>query len=67
MGQVKDEPHLKIITRRSDEPKLKIGETVALKDGLLGVVLARYTHSGHRDEVRYVVQVQSQEHGKRRT
>ena len=31
------------IRRRSDEPKLKIGDTVTLKEGVVGVVLARFT------------------------
>ena len=32
------------ITRRSDEPKLNIGDTVTIREGVIGVVIARYTH-----------------------
>jgi len=46
------------ITRRSDEPKLEIGDTVPVKEGVVGVVLARYTHSGdRRNEVHYIVEL----------
>jgi hypothetical protein len=56
--------------RPNDHPalrrtKLKIGETVSLKDGVFGVVLARYTRSSDQNEVRYIVQVKSGEHGTR--
>jgi hypothetical protein len=46
------------ITRRPDEPKLEIGDTVPVKDGVVGVVLARFTPSGDRkNEVHYIVEV----------
>jgi hypothetical protein len=61
-----DDTELHTIRRRSDQPTLEIGETVMLKDGVVGVVLARYKPSGHKDEVRYVVQVKSQKDTKRR-
>ena len=47
----------KTIRRRSDEPKLKIGESVEIKKGVIGVVLARYTPSGDRDQVCYIVEI----------
>jgi hypothetical protein len=34
------------VTRRWDEPKLEIGDTISMEEGLVGVVLARYTRSG---------------------
>lgn len=45
------------IRRRSDEPKLELGDTIFLKEGVVGVVLASYIPSGGRDEVRYVVEI----------
>lgn len=60
MGLVKEPPH-HTIKRRSDEPKLQTGDRVSLKEGGIGVVLARYTPSGGRDEVRYIVEVISKE------
>ena len=60
-----DDQRLETIKRRSDERKLEIGEEVLLKDGHVGVVLARYIPSTHKDEVRYLVQVQSKKDHKR--
>jgi hypothetical protein len=46
------------LKRRSDEPKLEIGDTVLMKDGVVGVVLARFVPSGERrDEIHYIVQL----------
>jgi hypothetical protein len=60
MGQVTEEPTLRTIARRSDEPRLEIGATISIKEGVVGVVLARYTRSGDkRNQVRYIVQLQS--------
>jgi hypothetical protein len=36
----------KTIIRRSDEPKLEIGNVVQIKEGIRGVVVARYVKSG---------------------
>jgi hypothetical protein len=33
-------------TRRWNEPKLEIGNTMSIEEGLAGVVLARYPQSG---------------------
>ena len=45
------------IIRRSEEPKLEVGETVLIKEGVAGVVLARFIPSGKgRHEVHYIVQ-----------
>ena len=60
MGQVKEAPR-QTITRRSDEPKLEIGDTVAIKEGVVGVVLARYRPSGATDQVHYVVELRAKE------
>jgi hypothetical protein len=63
---VKD-ARLETIERRFDEPRLELGDTISLNDGLIGVVLARYTPAAHKEEVRYIVQVQADgEHGKGR-
>ena len=46
------------LIRRSDEPKLEIGDTVLINEGVMGVVLARFTPSGERrNEVHYIVQL----------
>ena len=66
MEVVKEAPPHQTIKRRSDEPKLQIGERVSLKDGGIGVVLARYTPSGGQNEVCYVVEVLSNEGGRPR-
>jgi hypothetical protein len=54
---VKDAPR-QTLKRRSDEPKLEVGDVVEIKDGVVGVVLARFKPSGEkRDEVHYVVEL----------
>jgi hypothetical protein len=46
------------LIRRSDEPKLKIGDTVFVKEGAVGVVIARFVPSNQgRNEVHYVVEL----------
>jgi hypothetical protein len=57
---VKEEPRRQTL-RRLDEPKLQIGEKVLVKEGVVGVVLAWYTPSGGQNEVRYIVEVLSDE------
>jgi hypothetical protein len=42
------------LRRRPDEPKFQIGDKVLIKEGVIGVVLARNTPSGGRNEVRYI-------------
>jgi hypothetical protein len=44
------------IRRHLNEAKLELGDTISLKDGATGVVLARYIPSGRPDEVCYVVE-----------
>ena len=51
-----DEPELRTIKRRLDEPKLELGATIEIKEGVISVVLARYTPSGGRDEIHYIVE-----------
>jgi hypothetical protein len=46
-AQVK-EPECKTISRHPDEPKLEIGDSVPIKEGVVGVILARFTTSGER-------------------
>jgi hypothetical protein len=42
----------------SNEPKLEIGETVTVREGVIGVVLARFRPSGSRgNEVHYIVEL----------
>ena len=53
--------------RRLDEPKLDVGDRVELKDGTCGIVIARYTPSGHRNEIRYVVRVEPRDHQRRKS
>ena len=45
------------MTRRPDEPKLEIGDLVSIKEGVVGVVLARYAPSGTTGEVHYIVEL----------
>jgi hypothetical protein len=51
----RDEPERHTIKRRPDEPKLEIGSTIEIKDGMVGVILARYMPSGGRNEIHYIV------------
>jgi hypothetical protein len=52
------EPTRQTLRRRSDEPRLEIGDTVVIKEGVVGVVLARFTPSGERrNEVHYIVEL----------
>ena len=56
-GEVKEGTR-QTLRRRSDEPKLEIGDTVLIKEGVVGVVLARFTPSGERrNEVHYIVEL----------
>ena len=60
-GSVK-EPTRHTIIRQSDEPKLEIGETVPVKEGVVGVVIARYVPSDPKsDEVHYIVEVRPED------
>jgi hypothetical protein len=60
MGEVKQAPH-RTITRRWDEPKLRIGDTISIEEGLVGVVLARYTRSSDaRNDVHYIVELKGE-------
>lgn len=61
MGVMRESPPHHTIKRRSDEPRLEIGDRVSVREGVIGVVLARYTPSGGGNEVRYIVEVVSDE------
>jgi hypothetical protein len=53
-------PH-RTVTRSSDEPKLELGDTISLEEGLVGVVLARYTRSGDpRPDAHYIVELRQE-------
>jgi hypothetical protein len=55
---MKDEPQRQTLRRRADEPKLEVGDLVEIKDGVVGVVLARFKPSGERrNEVHYIVEL----------
>jgi len=55
---MKDEPQRQTLRRRPDEPKLEVGDVVEIKDGVVGVVLARFKPSGERrNEVHYIVEL----------
>ena len=57
-GRMKDEPQRQTLRRRQDEPKLEVGDVVEVKNGVVGVVLARYKPSGERrNEVHYIVEL----------
>jgi hypothetical protein len=50
------------LIRRSDEPKLKIGDLVPIKEGVVGVALARFIPSGEKsNEVHYILELRSDE------
>jgi hypothetical protein len=54
---MKDAPRQTLI-RRSDEPKLEVGDVVPIKDGVVWAVLARFKPSGERrNEVHYIVEL----------
>jgi hypothetical protein len=59
-GYVKEAPR-QTITHRSDEPQLNLGDRVATKDGVVGVVLARYKSSGGTDQIHYIVELRPEE------
>jgi hypothetical protein len=57
MKEVRQAPH-RTVTRRYDELKLEIGDTISIEEDLVGVVLARYTRSGDaRQDVHYIVEL----------
>jgi hypothetical protein len=64
-GRVTKALHHKTLIRCSDEPKLEIGDLASIREGVVGVVLARFNPSGERrNEVHYVVELRP-ETGKR--
>ncbi len=54
--EVVEEASRHIVRRGLDEPKLKIGDTILIKAGVTGIVLARYTPSGARHQICYIVE-----------
>ena len=58
-GQMKEATRQTVI-RSSDEPKLEIDDSLPIKDGVVGVVIARFAPSGERNnEVHYVVELRA--------
>jgi hypothetical protein len=58
MEVVTQPPPHRTITRRQDESKLEIGEKIPIEEGVVGVVLARYTRSGDaQNNVHYIVEL----------
>jgi hypothetical protein len=47
------------IRRSLDEPKIEIGDTISIKEGVVGVVLARYTPAGEKNQICYIVELLS--------
>ena len=63
MGEVKQAPH-RTVTRRAGEPKLEIGEKIPIEEGVVGVVLARYTRSSDsRNDIHYIVELRPEAEG----
>jgi hypothetical protein len=58
MEVVKEAPR-QTIKRGLDEPKLEIGDTITTREGVVGVVLARYAPSGKPNQVCYIVEILS--------
>jgi hypothetical protein len=52
--KVKESRHT--VVRCSDEPKLEVGGLIAIKEGVTGIVLARFTPSGKTIEIHYLVE-----------
>jgi hypothetical protein len=58
MRKVKQTPPHRTVSRRADEPQLEIGDKIAIEEGVLGVVLARYTRSGDaQNNVHYIIEL----------
>ena len=55
-----DGPRLQTIVRRTDEPKLALGDTVIVKQGVVGVVVARFVPTAKPGEVHYILQMKAQ-------
>lgn len=47
------------IKRRLDEPKLEIGDRISIREGVTGVVLARYIPSNEQNRICYIVELLS--------
>jgi hypothetical protein len=64
--KVKESRHT--VVRSFDEPKLKVGDAIHVREGVTGIVLARFTRSGKPAEVHYVVELRpSIEHDSTKT
>jgi hypothetical protein len=64
--KVKESRH--IVVRSSGEPKLEVGDAIPIREGVTGIVLARFTRSGKPAEVHYVVELRpSIEHDSTKT
>ena len=61
MELVNQPPPHRTVTRRSDEPKLEIGDKIPIEEGVVGVVLASYTRSRDpRHDVHYIVELRQE-------
>ncbi len=47
------------VVRSSEEPKLEIGDPIPTKEGVTGIVLARFTPSGKPTEIHYLAELRS--------
>jgi len=66
-NQHPDEPERRTIKRGPDEPKLEVGARIEIKEGVIGVVLARYKPSGGRNEVHYIIEARPGKTGRGET
>lgn len=58
---MKQPPPHRTVTRRADEPELEIGDKIPMEEGVVGVVLARYTRSSDaRNEVHYIIELRQE-------
>jgi hypothetical protein len=56
---VKESRHT--VVRRSDEPKIEVGDSISVREGVTGIVLARFAPSGKPTEVHYLVELRPNE------
>lgn len=59
MLEVVKEPTRQTIKRSLDEPKLEIGDTISIREGVNAVVVARYNPAGEENQICYIVELLS--------
>jgi hypothetical protein len=64
MAGVKRPPTHRTVTRQADEPRLEIGDKIPIEEGVVGVVLARYTRYGDaRSDLRHICRATARRRG----